>query len=102
MKATFILTQLLTTKPQLIDEVLRLNIIAPIVAMVDDPSADVREKAVTLLEMLLNNESVRARCKDIGLAGVIEDRLKALEAEEGVEADERAQSINTLKRLQGK
>lgn len=94
MKSAFFLSQLATAKPDSILPSFRsLPALAPLVAMVDDPNDDAREKAVTLLAHLAEDAGVRAQCDALGVAGVARDRVRtiALEVGAGKRTKEEAQ-----------
>jgi len=101
MKAAFLLNELIRTKCSLIDDVINLNILAPLLAMVDDPDFDAREKAANLVEIIIKENSVaKKKSQDLGLSGIISDRLKKLEAEGESDFENYEQQVDVLKNLQ--
>lgn len=70
--------------------------------MADDPNEDAREKAVEVLERVVEDTGVKAKCEELGLRDVAKERVKAIakETSEGKKTKEASQeSIAVLMRL---
>jgi hypothetical protein len=101
MKSAFLLTQLVTSSPTLLPRFLANDLLPPLVAMADDPNDDAREKAVALLSRVTQDETVRTRCAELGLAGVLRERAKKCEEEEKEGKRSREEASEAIAVLKG-
>jgi HEAT repeat protein len=111
MKAAFLLGRLLAanTDGVALRGMRAPEVLAPLVAMADDPNDDAREKAAQALEIVVGDAQLREQCAGMGLASVVRDRVRAIAQE--VSAGKRVQAesqdaiavlMQLLKKLEGK
>ena len=92
MKAAFLIARLLAanTDGVALRGLRAPDVLAPLVAMADDPNDDAREKAAQALDVVVGDAGLRAQCAEMGLVIVLRDRVRAIAQE--VSAGKRTQA----------
>lgn len=83
MKAAFLLARLLAanTDGTALRSLRAPEVLAPLVAMTDDPNDDAREKAAHALEIAAGDAQLREQLSTMGLVGIARDRVRAIAQE---------------------